>query len=98
VVLMSCDSDAVDEQTRVPYVVQTTRIDGSYERHDQLVTDNGQLANRPRQLFGSSIYPAVNVDDTAEKTDFQQLLVKHKQKVFMGVGVLVLVVALLYTL
>jgi serine/threonine protein phosphatase PrpC len=97
VVLMSNDSDAVDEQAQVPYVVQTTRLDGSYERHDQLVTDSGQLANRPRQLFGSSIYPAVKVETTPEKAGLEQLLVTHKQNLLIGVGVLVLAVALLYT-
>ena len=97
VVLMSNDSDAVDEEAQIPYVVQTTRLDGSYERHDQLVTDSGQLANRPRQLFGSSIYPAVKVETMPEKADLQQLIVTHKKILLIGGAVLVLAIALLYS-
>lgn len=98
VVLVSNDSDTVDDPVRVPYVVQTTRLDGSYERHDQLLAEGGQSPNRPRQLFGSSIQKAVKTEDPVEPEGFQQWLQSHSQQLLIGAGILLLGIVLLSSL
>lgn len=90
VVLVSHDGEVTEEAVRAPYVVQTTRLDGSYERHDALKAEGGEAPNRPRQLFGSSIQPAVTAKDLVKTTGPLAWLQSHWQQLAIAAALVIL--------
>ena len=90
VVLVSNDGEVTEEAVRAPYVVQTTRLDGSYERHDPVLTEGGEAPNRPRQLFGSSIQPAVIAKDLVKTTGPLAWLQSHWQQLAITAALVIL--------
>jgi len=90
VVLISNDSDECDEPEQVPYVVQTTRLDGSFERHDYLPPGDDNSAARSHQLYGSSIQAAVKIVDPVEKNQARQFLQQYRNSLLLAVGIVAL--------
>ncbi len=93
VVLVSNETavDGAVDDPQIPRVVQTTRLDGSYERSDQ---QGGPGSQRAGHLFGSSIQPVVKLDPV-KTAAWQSLFKAHALKWFIGAVVIVLGVVLL---